>query len=141
MKSITKLTDLEMKIMRVLWENAESLTIQGITELLSKEKLSVQSVTQSIKHLVAKGAVQVRGYVLVSNVYARTFSPCFSQEDYMVAEIKRLSKSIFSKKSLSMTSLMVALFENGDSKVMNEDDIAEIQRLIDKKKEQIKREV
>ena len=137
MTSIPKLTDLEMKIMRVLWENAEPLTIQGITELLSKEKLSVQSVTQSIKHLVVKGAVQVCGHVLVSNVYARTFFACFGQEEYMATEIRRLSNSIFSKKSLSMTSLMAALFENSDSKVMNEEDIAEIQRMIDKKKEQI----
>ena len=108
MTSIPKLTDLEMKIMRVLWENAEPLTIQGLTELLSKEKLSVQSVTQSIKHLVVKGAVQVCGHVLVSNVYARTFSACFGQEEYMATEIRRLSNSIFSKKSFVIENYFIA---------------------------------
>ena len=134
MKEISRLTDLEIKIMRVLWESTRSLTIQEITEILKEEKLSPQSVTQSVNHLVKKGAAKVDEHILVSNVYARTFSTCFGQEEYMAAEIKRLSKTLFCKRLPDMTNVLVALMENNDGQVIGARDIEAIQKIIDKKK-------
>lgn len=134
-----RLTDLEIKIMCVLWESSESLTIQEITNRLKEEKISVQSVTQAMKHLVSKKATQVSEHVLVSNVYARTFSPCFSQDEYFSSEISRLQKIIFCKKKPNTVSIIAALLHNSDDNVMDKNKIEALQKIIDDKKRNIEK--
>ena len=137
MKELIRLTDLEIKIMRVLWENSDSLTIQEIANRMIEEKISVQSITQAIKHLVSKKAVQVSKHVLVSNVYARTFCPCFSQEQYLSGEIKRLQKSIFCKNPPNTISIIATLLQNSDDIAMDKNSIEELQKIIDDKKKEL----
>lgn len=137
MKELIRLTDLEIKIMRVLWENSDSLTIQEIADRMIEEKISVQSITQAIKHLVSKKAVQVSKHVLVSNVYARTFCPCFSQEQYLSGEIKRLQKSIFCKNPPNTISIIATLLQNSDDIAMDKNSIEELQKIIDDKKKEL----
>ena len=137
MKELIRLTDLEIKIMRVLWENSDSLTIQEIANRMIEEKISVQSITQAIKHLVSKKAVQVSKHVLVSNVYARTFCPCFSQEQYLSGEIKRLQKSIFCKNPPNTISIIATLLQNSVDIAMDNNSIEELQKIIDDKKKEL----
>ena len=134
-----RLTDLEIKIMRVLWESSESLTIQEITDRLTEEKLSVQSVTQAMKHLVSKKAVQVSEHVLVSNVYARTFCPCFSQDEYLSTEISRLQNSIFCRKKPNTMSIIATLLHNSDDNSLDKNEIEELQKIIDDKKRKLEK--
>lgn len=136
----TRLTDLEIKIMRVLWESPKHLTIQEISDRLGEEKISVQSVTQAMKRLIFKNAVQVSEHVLVSNVYARTFAPCFSQEDYLSVEIKRLEKSIFSKKKPNTISILATFLHNSDDNAIDERNLEELQKIIDDKKLELRKE-
>ena len=137
MKELIRLTDLEIKIMRVLWESSDSLTIQEIADRMVEEKISVQSITQAIKRLVSKKAVQVSQHVLVSNVYARTFCPCFSQEQYLSGEIKRLQKSIFCKNLPNTISIIATLLHNSDDIAMDKNSIEELQKIIDHKKKEL----
>ncbi len=51
MKGKNRLTDLELVIMRVLWEHDGALTIQEISNFLKEEKISVASVTQVMSRL------------------------------------------------------------------------------------------
>ena len=139
MKELIRLTDLEIKIMRVLWESSDSLTIQEIADRMIEEKISVQSITQAIKHLVSKKAVQVSQHVLVSNVYARTFCPCFSQEQYLSGEIKRLQKSIFCKNPPNTISIIATLLQNSDDIAMDKNSIEELQKIIDDRKKQLEK--
>lgn len=88
MKEIIKLTDLEVEIMGVIWNSKDNLTIQQITDKLNS--YSVPSITQSIKHLINKKAIVVAEHIPVSKVYARTFKPCYTPEEYFEAELKRL---------------------------------------------------
>jgi len=97
MKKIARLTDLELRIMKVMWEEDEPQTISNMCEILEK-KLSVGSITQAIKHMIAKGAVEIGDHVLVKSVYARRFKPCFSKEDYLVAELNRMQDFIFEER-------------------------------------------
>lgn len=53
-KDIPRLTDLEIIIMKVLWEQETDLTIQEIVNNMSGKKLSIASVTQAMKHLIEK---------------------------------------------------------------------------------------
>ncbi len=59
MKKIPKLTELEIKIMKVLWEHEEGLSIQEIASYLTEEKISAPSVSQAMHRMVKKEAVSV----------------------------------------------------------------------------------
>lgn len=134
MKNIPRLTDLEIRIMRALWESETNLTIQEIAGRLREEKLSVQSITQVMKRLVSKKVVSVSEHILISNVYARTFKPCYSQDEYLVSEIERLKSSIFMKKRADTISIMATLINNSDEKEISIEQVDELQKIIEQKK-------
>lgn len=137
MRDKNRLTDLEMVVMRVLWENEKPMTIQEITTCLENdEKLSVQSVTQVMSRLVKRHAVEVSGLVLISNVYARSFTPVLTQQEVLETEIKHLQKGIFSGNKISTMSIVAALMNNDEGQVTAED-MDELQNIIAQKKKQI----
>lgn len=139
MGDIPKLTDLEIKIMKVLWENDKTLTIQEIATFLEEEKISTASVTQSIKHLIKKKAVMVSNHVLVSSVYAREFSTCFTKEEYLVNEIARLQKTIMGKKKPSSFGFAAALLSNNKKEKVELNQVEKLQRHIDYSLEELKK--
>lgn len=131
MQNIPRLTDLEISIMKVLWEHGMELTIQEIANHLSERKLSVASITQAMKHLVTKEAVVVKQHVLVSNVYARTFIPCFDREEFLAAEFKRLQKSVFGKKKINLIGIVAALLDSESDMEMSAKELKKLQDIID----------
>lgn len=139
MKKIERLTDLEIKIMKVLWEHSHNLTIQEMAKYLEHEKISSGSITQSIKHLISKKAVEVCEHVLVASVYARTFKPNFSQEEYLASEFERMQKSIFGKKKKSF-SLAASLLSNSEGEDVKVEEVEKLQKYIDAKMEQLRNE-
>ena len=78
--------------------------------------------------------------MLVSNVYARTFLPCFSPDDYFVAELTRMKKSMFGRKKLDTIGIIAALLSNSDEHTIDKKELLKLQKIIDLKKEQMKRE-
>lgn len=137
MKEIVRLTDLEIRIMRVLWEHERDLTIQEIGKQLEDEGISVASVAQSVKHLIKKKAVIVSEHVLVASVYARTFRPCYDQEEFLKAEFCRLQKSVLGSKRINMVGVAMSLLTSNENKGVQVEDVEELQKFIDKKKEQL----
>lgn len=140
MREIAKLTDLEIRIMRVLWEHEEHMTIQEIGKQLEDEGISVASVAQSIKHLIKKKAVEVCDHVLVSSVYARTFKPCFAQEEFLVAEFRRVQKCVLGSKKINTMEIAAFLLNSSDSKEVQVKEVEELQKVIDGKKRLLSRE-
>lgn len=138
MKDIPRLTDLEIKIMKVLWEKERNLTAQEIAGYLEREKISTASVTQSIKHLIKKKAVMVSNHVLVASVYAREFSPCFSKEEFLVKEIERLQKSVMGKKKVDSFGFAAALLSNEKEENVKVDEVEKLQKHIDYTIERLK---
>lgn len=94
-QKIPRLTDLEVEIMAVFWNQEKELTIQDIAMDIQNKKVSVGSITQAVQHLLKKNALKVYSVVLVSNVYARTFLPMFTRDEYLGYEFYRMQKSIF----------------------------------------------
>ncbi len=131
---IPALTNVELKIMGVLWEKDAPVTIQEISAALKAEKLSPASVTQAMNRLVAKGGAAVHEHVLVSNVYARTFRPCFDRETYLGAELSRLQKSVWGSGKRNVTALVAALLEDDGEEAMTEEEVEELERLIRERK-------
>jgi len=133
MKNIVRLTDLEVLIMKTLWDNGSSMTNQEIAEKLKEENLSTPSVAQAMKHLLAKDAVVVKDHVLVSNVYARTFAPNYTREEYLQAEYKRVEKTIFGRKKANVAGIALAILGNSNEKI-TEEDAEKLEELIEEKR-------
>lgn len=134
MKDAVKLTDLEIKIMKVLWEHARSMTIQEIANGLQEEKISVPSVTQAMKKLTQKQAVEVSAHVLAGTVYARAFLPCFTQEEFLAAEFGRLQRNVLGNKRNRFVDMAASLLNNSSSRELRLDEVEELQKLIEDEK-------
>ena len=130
MGKIQRLTDIEIMIMKILWEHNNGLTIQEITSYIEGKKVSVASVGQAIKHMIKKEAVKVCDYVQVSNVYARKFSTCFGQEEFLAAEFHRLQKSVFGNKKLHTAGITAAFLDNSEDEELELDEINELEKII-----------
>ncbi len=137
MKRSVTLTDIEVKVMRTLWDSKEPLTIAEMAKRLEREKISAASVGQAIKKLLGKNAVMVKEYIPSANVYARAFVPVFDREDFLAMEFKRLHKNVFGDNNTGMEAIVTKLL-TVDKKASREQ-IKEIQAVIDKSLEKYNR--
>lgn len=133
MKTVPRLTDLEIKIMKVLWDSDKGLTIQEIANELKEEKISAPSVTQAIQRLVAKNAVKVSDYVLVVSSYTRIFVPTFCREEFMAEEVNRLSKNLWGKGKSTISNVVATLgfLKEKSAENISIEDMKGIRRIID----------
>lgn len=138
MKRIVKLTDIELKVMKVLWENEEHLTITEIAQHLVEENISSGSVAQAMKNLLAKNMVEVCESVPVANVYARTFAPAVESSVFMALEYQRMKKLIFGSKRFGLGAFVANLINNDEK--LDEQDIAELQEIVDKTSKKLMKE-
>lgn len=136
MKNIPKLTDLEVVIMGVLWEQGRDMTVQEISDCLSGEKLSPSSVSQAMKRLLKKKAVTVSERRQVVNVYARAFLPNFGREEFIRAEIERLGGKLSFRKRLGMAGIAAELLRS-DTAQISRKEMEELQAIIDRKKKEL----
>lgn len=137
MKNITRLTDLEMKIMAVMWDHDQCLTSQEIAEYLKDDKISASSVMQAMKRLVKKKAVIVSDLVPVSRVYARAFTPRYSKEEFLAAEFGRLQKFVSNSNRINITGITASLLSNDENQEIELKDIEELQSLVEHKRKQL----
>lgn len=131
--TIPKLTDLEIKIMKVLWDSEKGMTIQEIANELKEEKISAPSVSQAMQRLTAKDAVKVSDYVLVVSSYTRMFVPAFSREEFMAEELNRLNKSLWGNKTATIPNVMSALgfLKEKNAENISVEDMKGIRQIID----------
>lgn len=123
------MTELELGVLKVLWDSEGSLTINEIANCMTElgNATSVGSVAQVMKKLLEKTAVKVDEHRLVSNVYARTFLPVMTREDYMGEEIRRLQSTLSVNKRVSTMGLFQSLLQNSGDGLLNEKDVDELE--------------
>lgn len=140
MKKIAKLTDLEITIMGVIWDHEERMTVNEIAECLKESCLSPASINQAMNRLIKKKVVTVVEFVRVSNVYARTFQPCVSREEYINAEIRRLGKKISYQKKINSIGMIAAFLANDSEDRISQQELTELQEVIEKRKKRMRGE-
>lgn len=133
MKDIPKLTDLEIVIMGVMWEQGKGMTIQEIADCLEERKISPSSVSQAMKRLLKKKAVTVSEHRQVANVYARVFEPGFERAEFTRSEIERLGGKMSFRKRLGMAGIVAELL-SGDTGEISRNELEELREIINGKK-------
>lgn len=123
----------EQRIMELLWEQAsgEALGVADFERLLADQKFSKPSIFKALQSLMDKGYIDVAGLCQVGTVYARTYIPRITREQY--AAILLANSGI---RSSSLGSLALAMIGNDrdDDPDANRDEelIQELEQVIER---------
>lgn len=99
-KKIPRITNSEMQILEVLWDEGEALTSSEIVEVSEDRTWKSSSVHLLLNSLLKKNLVQVAGFKKTTKNYARTFEPSMSREEYSLVQLQQEKKKntrVFSK--------------------------------------------
>ncbi len=99
-KKIPRITNSEMQILEVLWDEGEALTSSEIVEVSEDRTWKSSSVHLLLNSLLKKNLVQVAGFKKTTKNYARTFEPSMSREEYSLNQLQQEKKKntrVFSK--------------------------------------------
>ncbi len=131
---MTKLTNREYDILKILWTSEEALTASGISE--RGGGISINTVQATLKKLLKRELIHVDQIVYSGTVLSRAYRPSVSQEDFelkrYVNNMKQLQGNDFS------CSQFVACFlgqEKNRQKVQQE--IDQLELLLAQKKQEL----
>jgi len=101
-----RLTDKELELMTLLWDNKVPMTATEIVNASDSDKRSwmASSIYVMLKNLLDKGAVVYASPKPTNTKHARTFKATFSLEDYAVSILKGLEQ--YSKSGICYDILM-----------------------------------
>ena len=131
---MTKLTNREYDILKILWTSEDALTASGISE--QGDGISINTVQANMKKLLKRDLIHVDQIVYSGTVLSRAYRPSVSQEDFelkrYVNNMKQLQGNDFS------CSQFVACFlgqEKNRQKVQQE--IDQLELLLAQKKQEL----
>lgn len=89
-----KLTDTELEIMSILWENNVPMSSAEIIEASNARTWKESSIYAIINTLIGKGAVIQSNLKPTSTKNVRAYKPVISQEEYIVLAVSSIKKSL-----------------------------------------------
>lgn len=121
-----KLSHKEVYVMQILWAAKEELSI---TDFIQRDPtLSTSTVQVVLRSLLKKSYIKVANIVQHNKVFARTYLPILSEEDYMMEQ--------FSNSSLKPNAFFASFIEKED----NLDTLDALEELIKAQKEKLLKE-
>jgi len=90
---VMKLTDKELEVMIVLWENEHPMTATELIKTSSNRTWKESSIYTILNTLVRKGAVVLTHYKPTMTNAARAYKPVITSEDYTVSNIEDMIKT------------------------------------------------
>jgi BlaI family transcriptional regulator, penicillinase repressor len=121
-KTIKRLPDSELEIMMIIWGANEPVTSAYVSEnLKDKKEWKITSVLTFLARLVEKGFVTSTREGKV-NIY----SAVMGEQEYLESESKSFLVKLYGN---SLTTFVSSLYK---SNAINDDDLAELQKFIDK---------
>lgn len=129
-KKIPRITNSEMQILEVLWDEGEALTSSEIVEVSDDRTWKSSSVHLLLNSLLKKNFVRVAGFKKTTKNYARTFEPSMTREEYSMKQLQQEKKNTrvfsglfntFVSEEISSESLQ-ALSDLIESRIDNLDD-------------------
>lgn len=132
MGKVLKLTDRELAVMQVLWDEGRAMTINEISEASSDAKLTVACVAQVIPRLMKKEAIRIKDFVTATTKYARIFVPTLTREFYVKNEMERLFGVTSKKRAFGIMGVLHMLLDTDECE--DEDLLNELENYIQEKR-------
>ena len=121
-----KLSHKEVYVMQILWAAKEELSI---TDFIQRDpELSTSTVQVVLRSLLKKSYIKVANIVQHNKVFARTYLPVLSEEDYMMEQ--------FNSSSLKPNAFFASFIEKEDDL----DSLDALEELIKAQKEKLSKE-
>lgn len=121
-KEIKRLPDLELEVMLAIWKNGQALHTGEIHQLLSYgKKRPIQAIQTVLSRLGEKGFVRCEKIGRLNYYHA-----LIAEDAYRTQETATFLEKLYGN---SPAKLVAALVQNTG---LNDDDIAEIRRILDK---------
>lgn len=128
-KKIPRITNSEMQILEVLWDENEALTSSEIVGVSENRTWKSSSVHLLLNSLLKKNLVQVAGFKKTTKNYARTFEPAMTREEYSLYQLQREQKK--------NTKVFSRLFNTFVSEEVNSTTLHELSDMIDSRLERL----
>jgi predicted transcriptional regulator len=116
------LTELELEIMNIVWDQKEATVRSVVDELSKKRKLAYTTVATMMKILVDKKILKDR-----KNDRVHVFLPLLPREEYQTAAITHLTRNVFSGEP---RAAVMKLLETQD---LDEEELKRLKKIIEEK--------
>jgi predicted transcriptional regulator len=130
------LTENELEVMSLLWEQARALSRSEIINLLPDKSWSNSSIHIILNKLIEKEAVQVEGFVKTGRNFGRTYSAVIARNEYRDMQIRRAAGKVKGGK-VDLPAIFSALVQDEE---IDGDTIAELEDILKRKKAGIGRD-
>lgn len=129
-----KLTKNELEIMNIMWSEKRPLSRSDIINLSKERSWKASSIHILLNQLLEKEAIYVDGFVKTGKNYGRTFSTCFTEEEYYVMQFKN-SNSYKNSKLSSLINFVSSLVNTED---IDNETINTLEKILDDKRRELK---
>ena len=122
-----KLTKKQLEVMKILWNNSSPMIASEIEE--NNPSPNINTIQACLRALLKSEYIKIADIVYSGTVLTRSYTPCVSKEEYFSESFKDIVGS-------SPFSLFASLI---DSETDTEE-LEQLEQLIAKKKEELKKE-
>lgn len=129
------ITENELEILEVLWTENRPLSRPELLNRLSLPESNQQTIHRFLNNMLEKGVIKVVGSVRCGKRPGRTYAPTISREDYVISQVDKLMPAASFKKP--RLAVACALFNSSN---VDEEFIAELENMIQKKREELHNE-
>lgn len=123
---LEKLPKKQLEIMKILWNKNEAMIASEIEKCNSS--FTTNSVHSCLKELLKKDCIKVSEIVYSGTVLTRSYLPTFSRDQYLIETCDDIIGSASSHFSLCASLIKVET---------NVEELRELEKLIEKRKEEI----
>lgn len=122
-----KLTKKQLEVMKILWNNSSPMIASEIEE--NNPSLNINTIQARLRALLKSEYIKIADIVYSGTVLTRSYTPCVSKEEYFSESFKDIVGS-------SPFSLFASLIDSET----DAEELEQLEQLIAKKKEELKKE-
>ena len=122
-----KLTKKQLEVMKILWNNSSPMIASETEE--NNPSLNINTIQACLRALLKSEYIKIADIVYSGTVLTRSYTPCVSKEEYFSESFKDIVGS-------SPFSLFASLIDSET----DAEELEQLEQLIAKKKEELKKE-
>jgi len=129
------LSEIEMDILKLLWQSERPLSRAEIFEGVSDKKKHPTAINQILNNMMAKDVICVAGLVRCGKIYGRTYAPTMSREEFLMRQAQEIMPDISPETRFLRT---VSAWSEGED--ISAETLKELEELLRKRREELRQE-
>ena len=120
------LSETELDIMQLLWEEDTGLSRPEILSCLEGKDWNPNSIHQVLNSMMKKGVLQVDGMARCGKIYGRTYTPTMTQNEFLARRTQEITPGLTTKERI--LGVVAAL---ADQEGLDAETIQELEQLLE----------